>query len=730
MATLENIRKRSGLLLITIGLAMAAFILMDLLGSGDSLIRGNQLMVGKINGRSIDLPEFSERMEQITENYRQTSGDMSLANVTRKQFAEAAWEEFIRDYTLTKDLKTLGLTVGDDELYSRIIQHPDILQADAFRDEVTNAFSEARLQQYLTSLQDQRFDNPDANRFWQQWKGFENNMRSEALNNKYSIAISLGMHKPEKLAKFNFELENRVRNVELIPILLSTIPDAEVTVTESDLKDYYKKNKDDFKVDEPFRNFEFVVLDVNPSAEDIQQVRNELEKFSRQQLERNRATGGYDTVPPFAKAENDSLFVTLRSDLPYQGKFYREVLGFNPEFDSIIFAGDATGTVFGPYEMDNGNYMALGKVSEVAYLPDSVQARHILIAFQGAERSQSQRAPFEAKALADSLLDILRNDRSQFEALSSANSDDASAAQKGGDLGWFNESTMTPAFSDYCFTNRTGDMGLVQTEFGFHIIEITGQKGSSKAVRIAEIAREVLTSEKTDTEVYRSASRIAEAAADADKFAELAREAGAQVRTATDVNRFDETVIGLGANRDLVRWVFDEDRRVGHVDVQRSANNSYIVIHVTDIVEEDYAPFETVREEIEDIVFNKKKAAVIQERLQTHLDKEMNVIAQEMNSAVTNTDVPFSSNNIERAGEEPKVVGKIHGIPEQVVTVIEGDRGVYVVRVNSTTTAPEQPDYVEEQETYLNSIRSRIPAGVMESKRDAAKIIDRRYKFF
>ncbi|MCH8545439.1 MAG: SurA N-terminal domain-containing protein [Cryomorphaceae bacterium] len=730
MATLENIRKRSGLLLITIGLAMAAFILMDLLGSGDSLIRGNQLMVGKINGRSIDLPEFSERMDQITENYRQTSGDMSLANVTRKQFAEAAWEEFIREYTLTKDLEVLGLSVGDDELYSRIIQHPDILQADAFRDEVTNAFSEARLQQYLTSLQDQRFDNPEANRFWQQWKAFENNMRSEALNNKYNIAISLGIHKPEKLAKFNFELENRVRNVELIPILYSTIPDGDVTVTESDLKSYYKKNKNDFKVDEPYRNFEFVVLDVKPSANDIQQVQDELNKFTRPQLERNRATDTYDTIPPFAEADNDSLFVALRSDLPYRGKFYREALGFNPDYDSIIFAGDATGFVFGPYETNEGDYLALGKVSEVAYLPDSVQARHILIAYQGAERSQAQRAPFEAKELADSLLNILRTDRSQFETLSSDNSDDASAAQQGGDLGWFVENTMTPAFSDFCFTNRTGDIGLIETEFGFHIIEITGQKGSSKAVRIAEIAREIITSEKTDTDVYRKASKIAEAAADADKFAELAREAGAQVRTATDVNRFDETVIGLGANRDLVRWVFDEERRVGHVDVQRSASNSYIVIHVTDIVEDDFAPFESVRETIEDIVFNNKKAAIIRERLQTHLNKEMDVIAQEMNTTVTNTDVPFSSNSIERAGEEPKVVGKIHGIQEQAITVIEGDRGVYVVKVNSTTTAPEQPDYIAEQETYLNSIRGRIPAGVVESKRDAAKIVDRRYKFF
>lgn len=729
MATLEKIRNRSGLLLITIGLAMAAFILMDFLGSGDSIIRGNQLMVGKINNRSIDLPEFSERVEQITENYRQTSGDASLANVTRKQFAEAAWEEFLREYILVQDLRSLGLTVNDEELYNRIIQHPDILQADAFKDEVTNTFSEARLQQYLTTLQDQRADNPEANRFWRQWKAFEDNMRTEALNNKYNVAISLGIAKPEKLAKFTFEWENRVRNVEMIPILFSGIPDEDVVVTESDLKAYYKRNKDKFKVEEPYRTFEFVTLDVAPSAEDIQSVRDELMKFTRIQLEKNRATGNYDTVPSFADAKDDSAFVSMRSDLPYSGRFYREDAGFRPEYDSAIFAGDASGYVFGPYEL-NQDYLALGKVSEVAFLPDSVEARHILIAYQGAERSQSQRAPFEAKELADSLLTILKDDRSQFDALSSANSDDASAAQNGGDLGWFTENTMTPAFSDYCFTNKVGDLGLVITEFGFHIVEITGQMGSSKAARIVEIAREVIMSEKTDNDVYRVASKIAEAAKDAERFSELAAQAGAQVRTATDVNRFDETIIGLGQNRDLVRWVFESERSEGDVDVQRSSDNAYIVIHLTDIVDGDHIPFELAREEIEDAVFNEKKSQLINERLSDLINMELDAIAREMNSTVTNSDVMFSSNSIDRAGQEPSVVGKIHGLSENENHIVTGDNGVYVVRINSTSTAPEQPDYLDEQRAYLDNIRTGIPAGVMESKRDGAKIKDRRYKFF
>lgn len=729
MATLEKIRKRSGLLLITIGLAMAAFILMDFLGSGDSIIRGNQLMVGKINGRSIDLPEFSQRVEQITENYRQTSGDVSLANVTRKQFAEAAWEEFLREYILVKDLKKLGLTVNDDELYNRIIQHPDILQADAFKDEVSNSFSEARLQQYLTTLQDQRQDNPEANRFWKQWKAFEDNMRTESLNNKYNVAISLGIHKPEKLAKFSFEMENRLRNVELIPILYSTIADEDVTVTESDLLNYYKKNKSTFKSDEPYRSFEFVTLEIQPSAEDIQIVRDELMKYTKKQLEKNRATGKFDTVPAFADANNDSLFAAMRSDLPYSGKFYREDIGFRPEYDSLIFNKGGVGTVFGPYEI-NTDHLGIGKVSDISYLPDSVEARHILIAYQGAERAQSQRGYMEAKTLADSLLDILNDDRSQFEALSSNNSDDASAAQKGGDLGWFTENTMTPAFSTYCFTNNVGDLGIVETEFGFHIIEITGQLGSSRAARIVEIAREVIISEKTDDDVYRKASEIAESASDGDRFAELSREAGAQVRTAAEVNRFDETVIGLGQNRDLVRWVFEDERNTGDVDVQRSSDNTYIVINITDIVDGDYIPFDVVRNDVEDAVFNQKKAALIRSKIESLLQGDMNTIAQEVGSTVTNTDVSFSSNNIERAGEEPKVVGRIHGLAENTNHFIEGDRGTYVVRVNSTTTTPDQPDYLEEQRVYLDNTRGRIPAGVLESKRDAAKVKDRRYKFF
>ncbi|MCC5918642.1 MAG: SurA N-terminal domain-containing protein [Cryomorphaceae bacterium] len=731
MATLEKIRKRSTLLLITIGLAMGAFILTDLLGSGDSLLRGNQLLVGKIDNRSIELPEFSQIIDERIEGYKSQSGDMALENVSRKQFADVVWEELIREAVLLRDLKKVGITVNDDELYNRIINNSEIRQAPVFKDELSGQFSEAKLQNYLLELRERRNDNVEARQFWNQWKTFEKSIADEALKNKYETAITLGLYKPEALAKFNFHLTNRSRSLDLVPILYSSIEDDKVTVTEADLKKYYKENKSDFAIDEGYRNFEFVSIEVAPSQEDRQAVIDELMKFTEPQIVFNQRTRENDTIPAFSDAVDDSVYVAMRSDLPMDMKYYREASGFNLEFDSIVFYGKV-GDVFGPYE-DKDGYIKLSKVSETAFLPDSVKARHILISFQGAERSEATRTFPEAKELADSILEVLQNDRSLFDSYSTENNDDPTAATNGGDLGWFTDRVMTPKFSNFCFTNRVGDLGLVQTEFGFHIIEITGQEGSTKGVRVASIARELIISEQTDNEIYNKISKIAESAGDPEKFQEMAQSLGAQIRTANNVHIFDENIIGLGRERDIVRWVFDKDRKVGDVMLHRSNENSYVAVHLTDKVDGDYEPFELVREDIEDKVFNQKKAAYIKELLQPLIEShgnDLNAIAQAMNATSSNVTVVFSQNNIDRAGQEPKVVGAIHGIPENTPSILVGDVGVYVALVASTTEAPDQGVYDDEKQAYIDNIRGKVPNGIITSKRENAKIKDNRHKFF
>lgn len=729
MATLENIRKRSGLLIITIGVAMAAFILTDFLGSGESILRGNQLQIGKVNGVSIDLPEFSDRIDLQIEGYKSQSGDLALRNVTRKQFADVVWEDFVKDVLLVASLERIGITVSDDELYNRIKNHPEIQQAPVFRDELSNQFSEARLQQYLMELQDNRFDNPDAANFWNQWKAFENQLREDALNSKYNTAIRLGMYMPEALAEVTFNLDNSSRSMDIIPILYTGIEDGTVNVTESELKAYYNKNKSDFKIDEPYRNFEFVTLTVQPSATDRQEVKDALNAFLNDQIVFNQRTGMNDTIPAFARAEDDSVYVSMRSDLPLDNRYYRESNGFNIEFDSLIF-NSAVGAVFGPFDDESG-YIKLGKVSKIASLPDSVQARHILISFAGAERSEATRSFPEAKELADSIFEVLKADISQFDTYSANLNDDPTAANNGGDLGWFNDRTMTPAFSNFCFENSVGEVGIVRTEFGFHIIEITGQGGSSKAVRVATIARELLASEATDNDVYRQITQIAEVANDAEAFQQAAEAAGAQIRSANNVHIFDENIIGLGPNRDIVRWSFDKERKPGDIHIDRTADNSYVVVHLTDIVDGEYEPFEAVRETIEDKVFNQKKAEFIRKQIEAAAKAgDMDAISQSMNVAMTSIQLTFSQNSIDRAGNDPRAVGAIFGVGENTVRLITGDRAVYAVRVTAKVNAPEQGSYIDEKEAYLNNLRGRIESSVFISKKEAATIKDNRHRFF
>jgi peptidyl-prolyl cis-trans isomerase D len=729
MATLENIRKRSGLLIITIGVAMAAFILTDFLGSGESIIRGNQLLVGKVNGVSIDLPEFSERIDLQIEGYKSQSGDLALRNVTRKQFADVVWEAFIRDVLLIANIEKMGITVSDDELYNRIKNNPEIQQAPVFRDELSGQFSEARLQQYIMDLQDNRFENPDAANFWNQWKAFERQLREDGITGKYNTAIRLGLYQPAALAGERFNLSNRSRSMDIIPILYSSIEDDVVTVTESELKNYYSKNKEDFRIDEPYRNFEFVSISVTPSEEDKAEVISALMNFMEDQIVFNQRTGVNDTILAFANVEDDSAYVSMRSDLAFNSGYFRETNGFNIEFDSLLFNSEP-GVVFGPFDDESG-YIKLGKLSKVTTLPDSVEARHILISFAGAERSEAVRSFQEAKELADSIYEMLSSDISAFDSLSQAFNDDPTAANNGGDLGWFNDRTMTPLFSNFCFENEVGTVGIVRTEFGFHVIEVTGHGGSSKAIQVAVIARELLSSEATDNDVYRKITEIAEVANDAEAFQNAATAVGAQIRSANNVHIFDENIIGLGPNRDIVRWAFDSDRRPGDVHIDRTSDNAYVVVHLTDIVDGDYEPFEVVRETIEDKLFNQKKAEYIRKQIQASVDQDdLAAIAENMGVASSSIQLTFSQNSIDRAGNDPKAVGGIFGIEENKVRVIEGDRAVYAVRVTATVNAPEQESYEDEKEAYLNNLRGKVEGAILISKKENATIKDNRHRFF
>ncbi|MCH8179689.1 MAG: SurA N-terminal domain-containing protein [Proteobacteria bacterium] len=107
--------------------------------------------------------------------------------------------------------------------------------------------------------------------------------------------------------------------------------------------------------------------------------------------------------------------------------------------------------------------------------PEERRASHILVKVDASASAEQKKA---ARAKAEGLLAQLRQNPAQFAELARKNSDDPGSAVNGGDLDFFGRGAMVKAFDETAFKLKKGELsGLVETEYGFHIIQLTDIRG-------------------------------------------------------------------------------------------------------------------------------------------------------------------------------------------------------------------------------------------------------------
>ncbi len=726
MATLERIRRRSGLLIIVIGIAMLGFILTDLLGSGNSLLRGDANLVGKVNGESYELQKFSKLMEEREELIRQNNPQQAQF-ITRKQVADGVWDELLREQLLGEQYDKLGFHVSARELTERIKANPSIQQAPAFKDQVNGQFSEGLLQRYITNIEDNRDIDEQAALAYQQWVDFEESVKAQTLQTKYNQAISKGIYFPKSLAVELSSRQNTQTNLNFVVKEYSSISDSAVEVSDRDFEAYYKKHKEDFK-SEKLADIQYVNFPISASEEDKISIREELGTYMVQEILETRNVT--DTIPSFSMAEDDSLFAASRSDLPVEPNYYKPG-SLPPGLDSSLFDQEV-GYVEGPYE--SGGYFKLTKIADRKFIPDSAQARHILLSFREIENGNQERSFEEAQVLADSLYNLLKSDTSQFAELARQLSDDPGSAARGGKLDWFDENTMVRPFSNFVFRNEIGDVALVPSQFGYHIIEILDHRGGEDALKLIDISREILPSDETLDIIYGEASSFAAAVKGVEDFGSLAEEKAYQPRPVTGLKPFDENVIGIGNNRDIVRWAHNDETEIGDIQLFSNGSSSYVVVILSDASDEGFRPLAEVKESIRPQVLNAVKAELLVAEFNKALEGGVSTLqdlATNMGLSMNSQTLNFGSAVISGYGNEPKVVGALTGLELNTISEpIEGERGVYVIEVFGRTPASEPADIAAEQQQQASLTRSRVNTEVFESIKASAKIKDFRYKFY
>ena len=706
MATIQRIRQRSGLLVVVVFVALIAFLLGDLFRSGGSKFFGDPNIIGTVNGRDITRQELSQGMEEL-----RAGNPEQYANTSSIQLANFVWNNIVTEELLAAELNAAGMSVSQQELYFDIITNPNIRQNFAG---ANGQFDENMFKSYIAQVRDNRDATEQSVEMWTQWLAFERAVANQAQNFKYTNAIEKAIFMPTGLAEAEIKRGDAQHPAQYVYVPYIDVNEDEISVDDEDAKRYYNTNKEDFDQEEG-RNIEFINFPLAPSESDREAVRAELATLSLEWM----------------NEEDDSVFVNLHSDVRFQSEYYTITELVGTGLDTLV-DGQSVGYQKGP--IDLGGAFAVVKLVDRKIVPDSVQARHILIPFAGATRAEPSitRNPQEAKVLADSLFAYLEENPSDFESVNQEFSSDIVAKEKGGDLGYFSRGAMAKPFENFCFFKKNGSMVVVPTQFGWHVIQVTDQKGSDDVYKIGQIIREIIPSEGTIQDLYNQASGYAAEAQTAEDYRALASEKGFSLRPARNLGRFEEVVSGLGTARRVVRWAWDEEREEGNIGLLENDGKGYVVVVLTDKLNEGTTSFDLVQGQCLEAAKKEAKKALITERLENALTgaSTIEAVAEAAGKEVRTLSFRISQFNIAGVGNEAAVVGTICGLePGSLSGVITGDNGAFIAITSPASPAPAI-DYTNMAQNTQRSIRNLVGTQAYKALEEKAKIEDMRYMMF
>jgi len=691
MAVLSKIRERSLFLILIIGMALFAFVASP--SKIASFFKSNKTnSIGSINGEDISREEFASKIKA----YKSQS-----ASINDTQANKAVWNLITSEKIYSSQLKKAGITVGEKDIWEFMINDNSIKNSPQFQNGA-GLFDEESLKAYIAELQEDTSD--DGKSRWASWLAYEKGIKQNIERSSYLNLIKSGMSVSLEEGKQNYLLNNKLVSGDYIVLPYSSIPDSVIKVSDSDIQSYINTHKNDYQVDAS-RDIQYVKFDLLASDEDKEEIKGELLALVKDDQDGLGLQNTQDYV----------TFLSDNSDIPYNDIFSPKNR-VNAKIADTLFTLKA-GSIYGPYQ--EGEYLKLSKIVAFKDIPET-KASHILIAYKGAMRAKPQvtRTKEEAAAKAKLVLAKVKNRNTDFATEAKLSSDGPSST-KGGDLGWFKEGRMTPKFNDWVFSHKNNDIGLVETEFGFHIIKIIDTK-SEKGIKLATVSKMVLPSEKTENRIFVEAETFAANVAKGGDFIELAKDKSYQIKNAQKLGRKTTTVPGLnGNNATIVYWSFEENKEVG--DSKRfDIDKAYVVAQLTQKEAKGLQSVKNAMTRVKPLVVKNKKATLLSAKMK---EGSLEDIANNEKIRVQKTG-ELSYANPSSIGRDKAVLGALVAMNENdIVRGVKGNRGVYALKLLKKTEAVALDSY-EPYRLQLEQKLKKDDNTIYKALEDASEIED------
>ena len=711
MSIIQDIRdKYAKVAVVAIALALIGFILTDYFKSNNRGGRGGgSKSLGSINGTTVNAEDFAKKVQQAEASMRQPGYPAAMITA---QAVEQAWTQEINNILLTDEVDKLGMKIGKKEL-GDILYGPN-MPAD-LKQQLTdeNGYDPARAKQRIDAmLKDKKTPQDQKDAF----NGYVEQLKQQRLSEKYVSLLSNSTNYPRWFLEKQNADNSLIGKISVVREAYTSIADSTVKIDDKEIAEYINKHKDFFKQEES-RSISFVTFNASPTAGDSLAVKNQL------LLQKPEFDTTADAVAFLARNGVTNFFDG------YIGASQMQV-GAKDTIQRL-----AKNQVYGPY-LDGGSYV-LAKLLDTKVLPDSVKCRHILLGTT--DRNGQPIMPDSiAKVKVDSIALAIKNG-ANFDTLETKyTTDQAAHADKG--VMTFSSATIqgegfAKEFGQFIlFDGKPGDKKVVKTQFGWHYIEIISFIKPQTSYKVGYLSQEILPSAETDNKAQEEANIFFSDSKDQKafdaNFEKTQKPKGRQKGVGPNIKPNDAQVPGVGFSRQMVRSIYEA--KLGEVLKPERVNDNYVVAVVTSVLEEGTKSPATARPEVEAVLIPKKKAAMLKQKIGKVTTLEAAAVA--LGGKQIEVMDSIRMNSTAKIGYEPKISGATFNPANKgkvVPEALDGQSGVYVIRVDSVGTTPIVGDITDQRKNlYLQTKQfisnPQAPAYPLNALKNAATIKDKR----
>lgn len=708
MGIIGQIREKGGTITVAvIAIALVMFLLMDGLGSRSRGNTGNA--IGHVNGNEITAPQYEQRVQEMLDNYQQRG--IEVSDEMRNQVSEQAWNQLVEEDIQKEQFAKLGIQVSDAEMQRLLMTggddlHPSVKSAPIFQE--NGQFSRKKMDEYIKS-----FNTEGGAERRSQWASFEKSVLQEQEKKKYTDLIKQAIYIPKWYAQKSNADQTQKVDFNYVMIPYASINDADVKITDSDLKSYISKNAGMFK-QEAARTVKFVSFPVNASIADSSAAAKAIT----------------DRLEGFRTTEDSKLDAYLRlseTDTPFDSTYQLKDQIASSLKDTLF--NQAVGAVVGPI-IENGAYK-VARIMGRRMVADSIQLREIIV-----------QAPADvADKRADSIMTAIRGGAA-FDTLAKRYSADPAAKTKGGNSRYVKAGDLTalsPLINYAAFyKNGKGDLFKVKLPNGvIYIGQITNSGGGKEGVKVAYLSKNIEPSEETVNSTYAKAQAFVQANRSLKDLEANAAAAGVTVREGKDLGQNASRVEQLTNASTIVSWAFNAGKvgetsdKVFQVDENLPDGRkraSYAIVALTDAKEKGIATVDNVRDRVKAEVMKEKKAEKIMAKIGTPKDLA-SLASSNGQQVMAAAGVSFAAPSIENVGREPKVQAAAFALKaNQVSKPIAGSMGVFVLQPTMVGTAAQVTDVNPIKAQLLQPLQQAAEYSVTSALKKIMNVEDNRYK--